>query len=208
MKKALTWIGGLIVFSLAAYGAFVFLAGRLTENDGRKAVEASNPFVKGAASAAGEKLTETLKETPDDKLESTAEIMSRKLYPIAKGAIRGQVDAILNDSNAGDVPKKAYEAGKNVTERVLVPFAEGVTDGTVKALDSADKAAKAGRKFQEENQDTINAVSGALQSVGQALKEHAPPPPPFPGLGPPPPPVAPYPASPRVQPGNSPAQSN
>ena len=45
-----------------------------------RAAEAVHPFVQGAASTAAEKLKETLKETPDEKLERDAEFLTKKFY--------------------------------------------------------------------------------------------------------------------------------
>lgn len=176
----------------ALYGAATFIARSLTAKHGEQAAEAVSPFVQGAASVAGEKAKEVLKNTPDDQLEKESELLSKKFYPIAKGALKGHLEAILKDTNRAEVPEKMYEAGKDLSERVVKPFGQGIVEGSSKALGELDKTLKGVREFREQNKDLIDSVAKGLESLHKAAKDN-------PGLLPPPPPL-PLPPFMRQQP--------
>jgi hypothetical protein len=179
---AMTGLGVVMLF--AAYGALTGVSDVLDESHGRALVEmGEHPFVKGATSALEEKFRKRLQETPDEELEQNSELMARKLYPVAKGALKGTLDAVIADSNRTEVPKKMYEAGRNVTENVVRPFSRGMLDGTTGVLDDVDVTLDRVREFTRKNQDIIDAVAGGISAVGGAIKERAPTASPFPGDG-------------------------
>lgn len=130
----------------------------------------------------GAKAKQTLKETPDKVLEENAELLTRKLYPVAKGVIKGQVGAIIDDAKRDEVPKKMYEAGKEVTEKVITPFAKGLADGASSALKSADETAKTIKRFKEDNREVLESVGADLEKIKKNIEENVPPPPPLPPL--------------------------
>lgn len=183
---ALAYVGAAVIIGFALYGVATLIARSLTARDGERAAGAVSPFVQGAASVVGEKAKEALKKTPDAKLEKDSEDISRKLYPIAKGALKGHLEAILNDTNRADVPEKMYQAGKDVSEKVVRPFSKGLAEGTGKVLQDVDKTLQGVRSFQENNKDLLDAVTKGLEALHKAAREN-------PGLFPPPPPPLPLP---------------
>jgi hypothetical protein len=186
LQKILAYIGGALVFCLAIYGAVTLVSGWFDASHGKKAVETVHPFVRGAASAAGEKLKEVVQQTPDGQLEKGSEDISRKMYPLAKGALKGHLEAILKDANRAEVPEKMYQAGKDVSEKVVRPFADGLAGGSVKVLEDVDKTLQGVRKFKQDNQDLLNSIASAVEAVRKDVTER-------PGLPLPPPPFFPLP---------------
>ena len=185
MQRALVCaFAGLVVFVIAYSGAS-FLTGSLTTPQ----VKDKNPpsLTDSVTSYAGKKLKQSLKDTPDESLEEGAEFATRKLYPIIKGILKGQFDAIISDTKRDEVPRKAYEAGKETSEKVVKPFAEGLAEGDSSALKELDKTVKDVRKFKEENKDVLDAVQQGLEELRKNLKEL----PPLPPLQPLPPPMLP-----------------
>ena len=174
MKTVLKYLGAAVVSVLAAYGAYALLSAHLTAAQGRQVVE--SPFVQGAASAAGEKLKEAIKNTPDKKLEKDSEELSEKLYPIGKGAIKGQLEAILKDANRKDVPEKMYETGKDVSGRVVAPLVKGLADGSNDVLKELDKTLQGIQTFREKNKDLIDSIASGIAT----LKKNHPSLPPLP----------------------------
>jgi hypothetical protein len=186
-RNALAYVGAALVLGFALYGAVTLIARSLTAKQGEHAAEAVAPFVQGAASVAAEKTKEILKNTPDEQLEKDAELLSKKLYPVAKGALKGHIDAILKDANRTEVPEKMYEAGKDLSEKVVKPFSKGLADGSTKVLGDLDKTLKDVRTFREQNKDLFDSVAKSLGALHKAAKENPgflppPPPLPFPGL--------------------------
>ena len=169
MNKPMKWALILVALALAGYGAFRLVSDRLDYSDGKKAVETAHPFVKGASSAAGEKIKETLKNTPDAKLEEDSELLSRKLYPVVKGAVKGQLDAVLNDPNRSEVPEKMVQTGKELVENVVKPFAEGMAQGSSKVLEDVDKGLGEIRKFKEKNKDIFQDLQSGINALRQQL---------------------------------------
>lgn len=196
MKRLLAVLGIVFLLAFSLYGGVRLASDVLTEEDGVKAAQTAHPFVKGAASVAEEKLKETLKNTPDEHLEKDAEFYAKKLYPIAKGAIKGQLEAILKDSNRDEVPKLMHEAGKDVSRRVIKPFAEGLAEGSKDVIKDLNQTLQSLQKFAAENPELIESVTSGLKNLHQTLKEHAPPPPPLPGF----PPFGPFRQSPGLLP--------
>lgn len=186
MKKAAAFILGIPIVLLAVYGAISLCSSLfLTKSQGEKAADAAHPFIQGALDRAGENFKETLRNTPDEKLEKDAEFFAKKMYPVGKGAIKGHMEALKEDVNRSEVPQKMYEAGKDITEKVLKPLSEGVLDGSGKVIKDVDKTLQNVRKFSEDNKDVFDAVTQGLSKLHEKLKELPPPhlPPPGPGLG-------------------------
>jgi hypothetical protein len=182
-RTVLACIGAVLVIGFALYGAVTLFTRSLTSTDGERAAGAVSPFVQGAASVAAEKAKEALKNTPDDRLEKDSEDISKKLYPIAKGALKGHLDAILKDSHRAEVPEKAFQAGKDLSEKVVRPFGKGVAEGSGKVIEDLDKTLKGMRTFREENKDLLDAVAKGLDALHKAAKENQgflPPLPPLP----------------------------
>ncbi len=114
MRKILMFVGGAVLLCLAAYGVVRLLSDSLTPGHGRKAAEATGTFAEGVASAAGERIKESLKNTPDQKLEENAEFWTRKLYPIAKGALKGQTRAVQEDRSERKCPSSCTKEAKTL----------------------------------------------------------------------------------------------
>ena len=191
MRSVLKYLGASVVVVLAMYGVYALLAAHLTASQGKEAVETASPFVQGAASAAGEKLKEALRNTPDEKLEKDSEELSGKLYPIAKGAIKGQLEAILKDANRGDVPEKMYQTGKDVSKNVVAPLSKGLAEGSHEVLKDLDKSFQEVREFKEKNKDLIDSIAAGLATLKKTVPELPPLPRP-PGLRHPLAPPEPY----------------
>ncbi len=197
MRKILMFVGGAVLLCLAAYGVVRLLSDSLTPGHGRKAAEATGTFAEGVASAAGERIKESLKNTPDQKLEENAEFWTRKLYPIAKGALKGQTRAVQEDPKREEVPKLMYERGKDIAENVAKPFVKGLAEGTSGIAKDVARTLKGVRELGDENRDVLEAIARELGNLRQSLKENLPPPPPLPG-----PPHRPF--MPPPAPGTSP----
>ncbi|MGD9818046.1 MAG: hypothetical protein AB7V04_05020 [Desulfomonilaceae bacterium] len=169
MPKPMKWLIIAAIAVLACYGLFRFVSDHLNYSDGQKAAQTAHPFVQGAANVAGEKLKQTLKETPDATLEQDSELLSRKLYPIVKGAVKGQLDAILNDPNRSELPEKMSQTGKEIAKDVIKPFSEGVVQGSQKILEDVDKGLGEFRKLHEKNKDIFDTVQSGVQAIIQEL---------------------------------------
>jgi len=193
MKKILILIGGLVVISFATYGAIRAVSDLFGRKTAEKASEAAQSFAAGTAAKTGEKIAETIKQTPDKKLEDDAELMTRKLYYLSKGALKGQIDAILSDPNRAEVPQKMFEAGKDVSERLVKPFARGLAEGSSGLLEGNDEKVQKLKELSREGKDLIEILTQQLGQIGKAIKENAPPLPPPPGF---PPPARPFPQTP------------
>lgn len=199
MIRVAKYVGIAVVIVLAAYGAVKLVVGSLTELQGRQAVETMHPFVRGAASAAGEQFKQSLQETPDEKLEKDAELLSKKLYPVVKGALLGQVDAFLEDPKRSELPEKMRQAGKRVGEQMVVPFTQGLTEGANPVTGQVDKTMDSLSKFRENHKELFDALSTGLSALGKTIKEGTVPRPPVPNAAPPGPTEQYQP--PRYQPG-------
>lgn len=171
MQNSLKWLIGIVVSILAMYGVFRIVSDRLDYSDGKKTVESTHPFVQGAASAAGDKLKQTLKETPDEKLEEDSELLSRKLYPVVKGTVKGQLDAILNDPKRTELPEKMVQTGKEIAETVIKPLTEGMAQGSQKVLEDVDKGFEEIRRFQEKNKDIIQGFQSGIKAIKEQLEK-------------------------------------
>lgn len=190
MKKFLTYTLALLVIVLAVYGVTSLLSGFFRGSQGARAAGMAQPFVQGAASATAETLKQSLKQIPDAKLEQDSEWLAKKLYPVAKGVIKGQAEAFLQDPERNELPEKMYQAGKEFSDKVLKPFSRGVVDSNQQTLQDADKTLQAIRKFGDTNKDLLDAVKQGLDAFSKTFKEDRPPRPDVPGpdLRPPPPP--------------------
>lgn len=171
MKKFLAYTLAGLVLLLALYGLTNLLSGLMTESKGERAAEVAQPFVQGAASAAAQKLKQSLKEVPDAKLEQDSEWLAKKLYPITKGVIKGQVESFLQDPERNVLPEKMYQAGKEFSDKVLKPFSRGVVESNQKTLEDADKTIQAIRKFGDTNKDLLEAVKQGLDAFSKTFKE-------------------------------------
>jgi hypothetical protein len=197
MKKFLSYTLAGLVIVLAVYGAVKLLSGFMTKSHGERAAEVAQPFVQGAASAAAQKLKESLKDVPDAKLEQDSEWLAKKLYPITKGIIKGQVESFLQDPERNQLSEKMYQAGKVFSDQVLRPFTRGIVDSNKQTLDDADKTLQAIRKFSDTNKDVLDAVKQGLDAFSKTFREDRLPRPELPGQDlrplPPPPPGPPRP---------------
>jgi hypothetical protein len=196
MKKFLSYVLAGLVIVLAIYGTVKLLSGLLTESHGQGAAKVAEPFVQDATSAAAEKLKQSLKEIPDAKLEQDSEWLAKKLYPITKGIIKGQIDAFLQDPDRNELAAKMYQAGKEFSDKVLKPFGRGIVDSNQQTIEGADKTLEAIRKFSDTNKDLLNAVKQGLDAFSKTFQEDRLPRPEPPGqdlrqLPPFPPPGAP-----------------
>lgn len=181
MKKFLAYTLAGLVIVLALYGLTVLLTGFMTKSQGERAAEVAQPFVQGAASAAAQKLKQSLKEVPDAKLEQDSEWLAKKLYPITKGVIKGQVESFLQDPERNVLPEKMYQAGKEFSDKVLKPFSRGVVDSNQQTLEDADKTLQAIRKFGDTNKDLLDAVKQGLDAFSKTFREDRLPRPDVPG---------------------------
>ena len=181
MRRVLMFVGASVLLCLAAYGAVRLVSDSLTRDHGKKAGEVTGAFAEGAASAARERIKESLKNTPDPKLEEDARIWTRKLYPIAKGVLKGQTQAVQEDPRRDEMPKLMYERGKDVAENVAKPFIKGLAEGSSGIAKEVAKTLKGVRELSDENRELIETITRELGNLGKTLKERLPPPPPFPG---------------------------
>ncbi len=196
MKNAFLIAGTAAIFLLAAYGAFRLFTAGMTPAGGRAAAETVHPFVDGMADVAREKL----EATPNEQLEKEAEVWSNKLYPIVKGALRGQIEAASKDPNREEFAKLMYEAGKSFSENFVKPFAAGAAEGAAPLLggqsspdgsasdarsrENLNRAMEGLRRFGRENKDLVQIFTGAVDELRKKLQEIGPPLPPGPGFAP------------------------
>ncbi|MCA1961831.1 MAG: hypothetical protein LDL33_13680 [Desulfomonile sp.] len=197
MKKLLILIGGLVVICFATYGAIRAVSDLFGGRAAEKASEVAQSFAAGTAAKAGEKIAEAIKQIPDKKLEDDAELMTRKLYYLSKGALKGQIDAILSDPNRAEVPQKMYEAGKDISERVVKPFARGLAESSSGLLEGGEDQVRKLKELTRESKDLLEVLTQQLGQIGKAIKENAPPLPPPPGF---PSPARPFPQTPYAPP--------
>jgi hypothetical protein len=195
MKKFLGYTLTGLVIVLAVYGAVKLVSSSMTKSQGERAAEVAQPFVQGAASAAAQKLKQSLKDVPDAKLEQDSEWLAKKLYPITKGIIKGQVESFLQDPERNQLPEKMYQAGKEFSDKVLKPFSRGIVDSNQQTLEDADKTLQAIRKFSDTNKDVLDALKQGMDAFSKTFKEDRLPRPGIPGQDlrplPPPPPEQP-----------------
>ncbi|MFC1834973.1 hypothetical protein ACFL2Q_09585 [Thermodesulfobacteriota bacterium] len=154
-------------------------------------------------SSLSDQLKHALKASPDQDLQQSAEELSRRLYPVIKGIIKGQMAAIMADPERGKIPDQMYQAGKGLSSNVVRPFLKGFTDGSREMLGDLDKTVTDLRQFREENRELIDQLVNGLKDLGKTLRENppsclAPGQARSPGLGPPPPglPSFPFPKPP------------
>lgn len=187
MIRVAKYVGIALVVLLAVYGAVKLVVGSLTESQGREAVEKVNPFVRGAASAAKEQIKQSLEQTPNEQLEKDAAVFSRKLYPVLKGALLGQIEAFVEDPKRSELPEKMHQAGKQVGKQVVVPFTQGLAEGSNPVVGQVDKTLDSLSKFREDHKEFFDALSAGVSALGKTIKEGAPPSIPAPGTpqGPP-----------------------
>jgi len=202
MRRALKYVCAVLLIVLAVYGAIALAARLLTEAHGRDAGKALHPFVYGLMSTMGERFKKTLAETPDETLQKESEAISRKLYPIFKGALIGLVDAYTKDPNRDEVGKKMREAGRAVSEQIVSPFAEGVAEGSGKVVGKLDSTVEEIRRFNERHKDFFDSVSNTLRALKEMIDNKPPPLPQVPAL----PPGAPAPPQPSQPPDIRPNQ--
>jgi hypothetical protein len=123
-----------VLLVLAAYGAVRLGADVLTARQGEQVAEAASPFVQGAVSATGRQMKQVLTETPPEVKQKQGEELGRAMYPLTKGVMRGQMEAMMDDPQAGVISDVSFEAGKEFSKRVVKPFAQGVATGSAGAL--------------------------------------------------------------------------
>jgi len=163
MSIVLKYILAFLVGALAIYGAVAIIAGFfLTKSHGRNAAKAVQPFVSGVTSAVKDQVKHKLEQTPDAQLEKDAYEVSKKMYPIAKGALLGQMEAFVKDPRREELPAKMREAGKVASEQIVVPFTQGLAEGTGKAFVNLDRAAEGVRKLQDKNKDLVEAITNSI----------------------------------------------
>lgn len=176
MPKAVKYILAVLVSVLAVYGAVTVVSGFfLTESRGRAAAKAAQPFVNGVTSAMKDQAKQRLAETPDAQLEKEAYEISRKMYPVVKGTLLGQVDAFSKDPNRDEISARVREAGKILSEQMVGPFAEGVAEGSGKVFRGLDQAAEGVRKFQDKNKDLVESLANTLGQLKQLFDRHPTP---------------------------------
>jgi len=172
MKTALKCIVLLLIIGVVIYAVFSFFFGKLTETQGRETVRDLRPFTSGAAKEAAIQTKKTLESIPDAKLEKETRELSRKLYPVNKGLILGQIDGYLADPNRDELLKKAREVGKAISQDVVGSISGQVSEGSQKAVSELDKTLEGVRKLKESNKDLFDSLSrglGELQKVIQQL---------------------------------------
>ena len=180
--RVLKALGLGLLFALAFFGALAIAFNFLTESQGRTV----GPFVSGILSVVVERAKKDLAETPDKDLEASSQDLSKKLYPVFKGAILGQVDSFVKDPQREQMRKKMQQAGKVFSEEVAAPFAHGVSQGSGKVTKELDSTLNHIREFTNKNKDLLNSLNSGLKALHGLAKEHPlprpPSTPPFPGL--------------------------
>jgi len=181
MSIVLKYILAFLVGALAIYGAVAIIAGFfLTKSHGRNAAKAVQPFVSGVTSAVKDQVKHKLEQTPDAQLEKDAYEVSKKMYPLAKGALLGQMEAFVKDPRREELPAKMREAGKVASEQIVVPFTQGLAEGTGKAFVNLDRAAEGVRKLQDKNKDLVEAITNSIGQLKRFLEQKPLPQPPEP----------------------------
>jgi len=178
MKKIL-FIVAVIVVCFAVYGGLRLLLDVTTADGGKRVARVTNTLAADAASAAAERLRQTIEQTPDEVLQSNAEVMSRKFYPIAKGFLKGQVQALREDKDRDEIRRLMYEAGKEFSETVLKPFSRGVAAGSLGIPGGLEKTTKGSREATEEKGNLLDTISRGLESLQKDLREKGVPIPPL-----------------------------
>jgi hypothetical protein len=174
MSKVLSTIGALTLIVLAAYGCVKLISAAVGLFQGQEVAKVAEPVVKDVASSVADSIKQTLKETPDSRLEEESEILSRKLYFITKGALKGQMGAIVKDTEGPDIRDKMHQAGKNVSQNLVTPFTKGLAEGTTSSLKDLQQVVGGVRQFLDENRDLVNAVAEGIKELRRNLEHNAP----------------------------------
>ncbi|MDQ7784231.1 MAG: hypothetical protein RDU20_15205 [Desulfomonilaceae bacterium] len=178
MSKALKFILASVVGALAIYGAVTIIAGLLTESHGRSAAKAAQPFVSGVTSAVKDQVKQKLEDTPDAELEKDSYEVSKKMYPILKGALLGQLEGFVKDPEREQLPAKMRDAGKAVSEQIVGPFTKGLAEGSGKIFGDFDRAVDGVRKLQDKNKDLVDAIANSIGQLKRFLEQKPLPQPP------------------------------
>lgn len=179
MSKVLKFVLASLVGALAIIGVVAIVVGLfLTRSDGKKAAEAVEPFVSSMTSSMKDKVKQKLEQTPDEVLEKDAYEVSKKMYPILKGAMLGQMEAFVKDPKREELPAKMREAGKAASEQIVIPFTEGLAEGSGKVFGSLDRAAEGVRKLQDKNKDLVEAIANSIGQLKRFLEQKPLPQPP------------------------------
>ena len=113
MTKALKIALACVVGLLALYGIVSLASGLFfTEYRGKETAKAMHPFLKGVATGVREDVKQSLSRTPDAELQKESYEMSRKMYPVLKGALLGQGRGLCKRSPEGSIPGYDERSGK------------------------------------------------------------------------------------------------
>ena len=177
MKKFLMGVAIVVLLFLAGYGATRLLMDAIVADDGKRVSEIAGTVASKAVKAAGEKLVDELNHTPDEKLEADAEKRARKIYPIMKGAIIGNLKAFTEDKNKEELSRAMYAAGKEFSKSLLQPFTKGITDAPAPILGNVEGAIKRLGKMRQGSGNLLESIIKGLESLGKDMgAERVPPP--------------------------------
>ena len=162
MKKILFYVGATLVILLAAYGAVRLVADLVIAPNKKEIAERTGSFAYQAASAAREKLKESLERTPPKELEKNAEEMARKMYPVTKGMIKGQIKSFMKDPDRDEIPKLMIQAGSEFSKQLFDPVTRGIVGGPPIVVEGLGKTMESVMKFGEKNRGLLESLSREL----------------------------------------------
>jgi hypothetical protein len=131
MTRIVKFVGKLLVLVLAIYGLVILVFGFVGSFRWAEAVQ---PFVRGTVSATGHVVRQELNTRSDQQMEQDGELLGRKLYPAAKGFLKGQLEAFKADPNKEALRKTVQEATHELSKELVAPVTEGVTETSRKVL--------------------------------------------------------------------------
>jgi hypothetical protein len=166
-KKILVGVGIVVLFFLAGYGAVRFVMDGIAADDGKRVSQIAGTVASKAVKAAGEKLVDDLNNTPDKVLEADAEKRARKIYPIMKGAMKGNLKAFTEDKNKEELSRAMYEAGKEFSRTMLQPFAKGITDEPGPILGNVRGAVRRFEEIRRGSGGLLEGIIKGLESLGK-----------------------------------------
>ena len=179
MTKALKIALACVVGLLALYGIVSLASGLFfTEYRGKETAKAMHPFLKGVATGVREDVKQSLSRTPDAELQKESYEMSRKMYPVLKGALLGQAEAFAKDPRRDQFQATMREAGKVFATDVVGPFTQGFAEGSGQVVGELDRTLEGVRKLGGNSKDLLDALATGVGKLKKALKGFPPPVPP------------------------------
>jgi len=131
MTRILKFIGKLVIVVLAIFAVVILVSGYTGSFRWAQAVQ---PFVHGSLSATGKVVREELTTRSEQQMEKDGEFLGRRLYPVEKGFLKGQLEALKADPNKEELRKTIRDLTHEMSKEFVAPVTEGVAETSKKVL--------------------------------------------------------------------------